>query len=698
PASAPTANAVPAAAIPDEPVTATDIVRSLVAQKLKKNLADIPTTKAIKDLVGGKSTLQNEILGDLGKEFGSTPEKPEDIPLDELGASMQTTFDGQLGKQSSSLIARLISSKMPGGFNNSSARKYLESRWGLASGRQDAVLLLSLTMEPPSRLSSETEAKAFFDTVSQKYASNAGISLSAPSASADAGAGSAGMMVDPAALDALTKDQRAFFKQQLEITARYLKLDLRAGDKAYLASQEAQATLQAQLDLWQAEHGDFYAAGIEPCFDALKARSYDSSWNWARQDALNMYYDIIFGRLTTVDREIVSQCIRIMNRSNPRLVDFMQYHIDNCPTERGETYKLAKELGQQLIDNCNEVLNVDPVYKDVAVPTGPETVVDAKGNVSYREVPRSSARKLEHYVATMAEGGPISEYSNRTKVQNDLKNVYKLIRKQQRLSKSSQLEFGALYRDVLRSLSMNQSQILQNNRGRSGSRARAADAACSGKVETIPFLHLKKKFDHGWEYSKKLSNAYLNVLESAAKNGLTFAGKNVLMTGAGAGSIGAALLQGIISGGAKVIVTTSRFSREVTEYYQTMYTKYGARGSQLVVVPFNQASKQDCENLINYIYDPANGLGWDLDFIIPFAAISENGREIDGIDSKSELAHRLMLTNILRLIGAVKTQKFERGFATRPAQVILPLSPNHGTFGNDGLYSESKLGLETLFN
>ena len=31
-------------------------------------------TKAIKDLVNGKSTVQNEILGDLGKEFGSTPE------------------------------------------------------------------------------------------------------------------------------------------------------------------------------------------------------------------------------------------------------------------------------------------------------------------------------------------------------------------------------------------------------------------------------------------------------------------------------------------------------------------------------------------------------------------------------------------------------------------------------------------------
>ena len=43
----------PAAAVADAPVQAVDIVRSLIAQKLKKSLADIPLSKAIKDLVGG---------------------------------------------------------------------------------------------------------------------------------------------------------------------------------------------------------------------------------------------------------------------------------------------------------------------------------------------------------------------------------------------------------------------------------------------------------------------------------------------------------------------------------------------------------------------------------------------------------------------------------------------------------------------
>ncbi|GAW18200.1 Fatty acid synthase subunit alpha [Xylariales sp. No.14919] len=702
-ATAPAPSAGPAAAVPDSPITALEIVRALIAQKLKKPFLEVPLAKAIKDLVGGKSTLQNEILGDLGKEFGSTPEKPEDTPLDELSALMQATFNGQLGKHSQSLVARLVSSKMPGGFNITLVRKYLETRWGLASGRQDGVLVLAITMEPPSRLPSEAEAKAYFDDVVQKYASNAGITLSTAASAGPAAGGNGGMMMDPAAIDALTKDQRALFKQQLELLARYLKMDLRAGDKAAQTTSESQQILQAQLDLWNAEHGDFYAAGIEPVFSPLKARTYDSSWNWARQDALSMYYDVIFGRLQVVDREIVSQCIRIMTKSNPLLLEFMQYHIDNCPTERGETYKLAKELGEQLIENCKEVLNVSPVYKDVAIPTGPHTTVDARGNLSYEEVPRQSCRKLEHYVQQMAEGGKISEYGNRTKVQNDLGRLVKLIKEQHKMSKTAKLEFKNLYGNVLRSLAMNESQILPKDSSKANGLVKKTGLKANGqtnkgKMETIPFLHLKRHNLHGWDYSKKLTGVYLDCLEEAAKSGITYEGKYALMTGAGAGSIGAEVLQGLISGGAKVIVTTSRFSRQVTEYYQSMYARYGARGSQLVVVPFNQGSKQDVEALIEYIYDPKTGLGWDLDYIIPFAAIPENGRQIDGIDSKSELAHRIMLTNLLRLLGCVKSQKSERGFETRPAQVVLPLSPNHGTFGNDGLYSESKLGLETLFN
>ena len=53
-AAAPAPSAGPAASVPDAPVQAVDIVRSLVAQKLKKSVGEIPLGKAIKDLVGGK--------------------------------------------------------------------------------------------------------------------------------------------------------------------------------------------------------------------------------------------------------------------------------------------------------------------------------------------------------------------------------------------------------------------------------------------------------------------------------------------------------------------------------------------------------------------------------------------------------------------------------------------------------------------
>lgn len=58
-----------------------------------------------------------------------------------------------------------------------------------------------------------------------------------------------------------------------------------------------------------------------------------------------------------------------------------------------------------------------------------------------------------------------------------------------------------------------------------------------------------------------------------------------MITGAGAGSIGVDILQGLLAGGAKVVVTTSRYSRKVTEYYQSIYTRFGAKDSTLIVVP-----------------------------------------------------------------------------------------------------------------
>ena len=155
-------------------------------------------------------------------------------------------------------------------------------------------------------------------------------------------------------------------------------------------------------------------------------------------------------------------------------------------------------------------------------------------------------------------------------------------------------------------------------------------------------------------YDEQLTWEYMRVLQSVASEGLSFSGKVALVTGCGPDSIGLEIVKSLVRGGARVYATTSRFSREGAAMYHSLFDQHGTRGSQLVVFPFNQASSQDVTALVEHIY---NVEGVDIDILIPFAAISEAGRDIGSIDSRAELAHRLMLTNLIRLIGAVKNAK-----------------------------------------
>jgi len=84
----------------------------------------------------------------------------------------------------------------------------------------------------------------------------------------------------------------------------------------------------------------------------------------ARQDTLLMWYNIIHGKLTAVDCEITACCIDIHNRADPDLYQFVQYSVNTCDPTLGESYALAKQFGQQLIESFCEVVNSAPLYKD----------------------------------------------------------------------------------------------------------------------------------------------------------------------------------------------------------------------------------------------------------------------------------------------------------------------------------------------
>jgi 3-oxoacyl-ACP reductase-like protein len=65
------------------------------------------------------------------------------------------------------------------------------------------------------------------------------------------------------------------------------------------------------------------------------------------------------------------------------------------------------------------------------------------------------------------------------------------------------------------------------------------------------------------------------------------------------------ILKGLLSGGAHVVITTSRYNRSTVKYYQPIYQRVDSCGSALIVVPFNQGV---VEALVDYIY----ALGMDF--------------------------------------------------------------------------------------
>ena len=138
-----------------------------------------------------------------------------------------------------------------------------------------------------------------------------------------------------------------------------------------------------------------------------------------------------------------------------------------------------------------------------------------------------------------------------------------------------------------------------------------AVTSLSESSDKIPLLHLKRKVGSTWDYSSNLTGVYLDILHGIATSGTTFKDKNALLMGVGKGSIGVEVVKGLLSGGAHVVITTSSYSHKTVEYYQLIFQSFGSRCSALTVVPFNQASKQDVEALVDYIYlcEPRHGSG-----------------------------------------------------------------------------------------
>ena len=191
---------------------------------------------------------------------------------------------------------------------------------------------------------------------------------------------------------------------------------------------------------------------------------------------------------------------------------------------------------------------------------------------------------------------------------------------------------------------------------------------------------------------------------------LPWAGEVALLTGAGPGAIAEAAAAELLRGGATVVLTCSRLDRRRRATYVKMFRENAALGAALHVVPFDQGAAAAPAALIDWLCASAVEVQGGQRHLLrgplvptmmwPFGAVGAEGDPTELGDTPEGAALRRSLeVNLLgveRLVGALAVAKKRIGGGLPPALVVLPLSPNHGQMGRDGLYAEAKAGLEAL--
>lgn len=198
--------------------------------------------------------------------------------------------------------------------------------------------------------------------------------------------------------------------------------------------------------------------------------------------------------------------------------------------------------------------------------------------------------------------------------------------------------------------------------------------------------------------------------ESVARRatpGGRFAKQTALVTGAGEGSIARAVVVRLLAEGARVVVTTSRRSPDAVRSFKRLYQQHARVGAELHVIPANQGSLADMDALAAWLGQARKErVGsserlqkgpWCPDLVIPFGAIAETA-DLPSMGARSLAMFRVLVLGVERLVARCAELAREIGGPGRRAHVLLPLSPNHGSFGGDGAYGECKAALEALLH
>ncbi len=621
--SAPVARPAAASSGPlaDAPLTVRDSLLTLLALKARVRVDEVRPDESVEQLFGGNSSRRNQVMADLGAEFGvGAIDGAHDAPLGALVDALQRATGGRYRAQGPYLRAQVAAALKPFSLSTRDVLAALTAR-GLPEGRSLSMLNRvalwlragestragALSPVPPPKPGDRGGATAWIDAALSQYAREEGLSLGGGASEAG------GATVDAAALEKLLARYFGVGGAFLE-SLRFAEAALGRDVWAELEVKSEPTEEPERLARYDAEHGEGYERAVRPAFASEKAVVFTGAWAWSRREALSLFHSLRRGEADEASvRDASRRIARGADEATVRTVAWLRARAEREGDERAAEVFAALEAG---IDP-----RALPRAESEAAPRSPAVEIRADGRIEDFERPRGEQTALA-VAEELARGGHASLRAH-----------------------------GAAREDV--------------------------------------------------------ASAFEETLFSLARSEVSFAGRTALVTGASDRSIAIELVKLLLTGGARVVVTTSQLTPERVRFYRRLFQRYGARGAELVVAPFNQGSRQDIRALVNWLVSTEKtSVGgtlrtvkepWLVDLLVPFGAVGEEATLAD-ISDRSMATLRVLLYGVEALVSECARAFSRLHVRETRTHVILPLSPNHGQFGNDGLYGEAKAALEAMLN
>ncbi|MDO8462336.1 MAG: DUF1729 domain-containing protein, partial [Deltaproteobacteria bacterium] len=388
PISTPTNISAPAPA--DRPLTVEKGLRRLLALKLNLRPEEISESETLEALSGGNSARRNELLSDIGSEFGlGALEEAHQLPFSKLvvmiGEKANYSAPGPFLQKS---IDRAIKEKLP--LSRTAIIDHLSGERQLPTGLVGSVIsLLPLAVRSGNshragllspfgladRMTDGTATIDWLNKIVDQFAADEGIVIPYRSQQGTtAVAASEASRIDIGPDSPLARWARELSELCGLATPPPIVNDYH--DEL------------AELRLYKKAFGEAVEKVIRPQFDPAKKVTFTSFWNWGRRDLVEKFYGGVGEPVPTLSDE---EEFLFLNRATPEMVETARY------------------LGNpRLANRMKENLDKPPLYRPFGASFSPEVSVNEKGEILYREKERPRLLTPDRWTEELLKKGWVS--------------------------------------------------------------------------------------------------------------------------------------------------------------------------------------------------------------------------------------------------------------------------------------------------